>query len=698
MLRRPTFKSHLRVQLVEPDLLFVLSETESHAIRSRLHVLLAPLLNGRNNFSAILRRLSKRVTPLDVRYGLESLEKRGYLSEGKGRVADPHRNFCEALYLPSAGFKKRLKSTEVRISSIGCVFGDRFAEILKSLGVSVGTAGDFHVVLTDDYLRDQLEELNRAAFKNKKPWMMVKPVGTELWIGPVFRPGQTGCWECLAKRLREQRQAEVLLKKIKSSREMIGRVPATTLPSTVETALHLAATETWKWLVEGQNEALTGQLVRLSIKTLTWDTHHLVRQPRCPNCGEKHQATTAVPIVLRERSRRFVSDGGYRSKTPEETYQKCEHHISPITGIVQRLEPRPTKNSELIQVYVAEYSFPQSFLSARLLAEGFRSLSAGKGMTAAQARTSALCEALERYSGVFQGDEPRRRACLQRLGEQAIDPRACLNFSNQQYRDRAKWNARDSRYSRIPMPFDEQREIDWTPAWSLTNKCLKYVPTAYCYYGYPAEADHDFCRADSNGNAAGNTLEEAVLQGFLEVVERDAVALWWYNRARRPSVDLGTFREPYFGALREYYASIDRSLDVLDITTDFGIPAFAAVSSFKGGNRAGLLLGFGCHLDAKLAIGRALTEMNQFLPGVRLGKKRLVFENELGTSAFLSPKVSLGIRSAAGYPKLATEDLSEDVKLCVKLARKRGLETIVVDQTRGDVGLWVVKVWTAPLK
>src|SRR5262249_48667789 len=156
---------------------------------------------------------------------------------------------------------------------------------------------------------------------------------------------------------------------------------------------------------------------------------------------------------------------------------------------------------ELIQVYVAEYSFPQSFLSARLLAQGFRSLSAGKGMTAAQARTSALCEALERYSGVFQGDEPRRRACLQRLGEQAIDPRACLNFSNQQYRDRAKWNARDSRYSRIPMPFDEQREIDWTPAWSLTNKCLKYVPTAYCYYGYPAEADHDFCRADSNGNA-----------------------------------------------------------------------------------------------------------------------------------------------------------------------------------------------------
>ena len=29
-----------------------------------------------------------------------------------------------------------------------------------------------------------------------------------------------------------------------------------------------------------------------------------------------------------------------------------------------------------------------------------------------------------------------------------------------------------------------------------------------------------------------------MLQGFLELVERDAVALWWYNRTRQPAVDL----------------------------------------------------------------------------------------------------------------------------------------------------------------
>src|SRR5205823_8998874 len=36
------------------------------------------------------------------------------------------------------------------------------------------------------------------------------------------------------------------------------------------------------------------------------------------------------------------------------------------------------------------------------------------------------------------------------------------------------------------------------------------------YFGYPLDPDRAFCWADSNGCAAGNTREEAILQGFLE--------------------------------------------------------------------------------------------------------------------------------------------------------------------------------------
>ena len=56
--------------------------------------------------------------------------------------------------------------------------------------------------------------------------------------------------------------------------------------------------------------------------------------------------------------------------------------------------------------------------------------------------------------------------------------------------------------------------------------------------------------ADSNGCAAGNTLEEAIVQGFLELVERDAYAIWWYNRLQRAEVDLDQFDDSYIRDLQ----------------------------------------------------------------------------------------------------------------------------------------------------
>src|SRR5262249_62435325 len=142
-----------------------------------------------------------------------------------------------------------------------------------------------------------------------------------------------------------------------------------------------------------------------------------------------------------------------------------KHQNSAITGIVGSLQQRQAKDGGLIHVFIADHTFPLVRPSSRLLAEGFRSRSAGKGMTVAQACTSALCEALERYSGAYQGNETRKRARLRDLGAAAIHPHACLNFSARQYREREEWNARESRFNWVPMPFDEQSEIEWTSAW-----------------------------------------------------------------------------------------------------------------------------------------------------------------------------------------------------------------------------------------
>ena len=84
--------------------------------------------------------------------------------------------------------------------------------------------------------------------------------------------------------------------------------------------------------------------------------------------------------------------------------------------------------------------------------------------------------------------------------------------------------------------------------------------------------------------------------------------------------------------------------------------------------------------------------MNQSLAQAIAGGKPRFFVDELVEGAFLEPDPLLAVRTSGDYRRLDNKDLLEDVRTCVGLARKRGLETLVLDQTRPDVGMPVVKV------
>ena len=118
---------------------------------------------------------------------------------------------------------------------------------------------------------------------------------------------------------------------------------------------------------------------------------------------------------------------------------------------------------------------------------------------------------------------------------------------------------------------------------------------------------------DSNGCAAGNTREEAIVQGFLELVERDAYAIWWYNRSQRAEVDLSQFDDSYVRDLQSQFAEAGRKLWVLDITSDLGVPTYVAIMHWMQNGQENIEFGSGAHFDRRIALLRALTELNQFL-------------------------------------------------------------------------------------
>ncbi|MGH2585496.1 MAG: TOMM precursor leader peptide-binding protein, partial [Dehalococcoidia bacterium] len=427
-----------------------------------------------------------------------------------------------------------------------------------------------------------------------------------------------------------------------------------------------------------------------------------VRRPQCPRCGDGGAVPAPAPVTLERHAKQFTVDGGHRAVSPDQTLARYGHHVSALTGAVPRLVRVPLDESGVLHVYAAGRNRAMGAGGLHALRGGLRTNCAGKGLSDAQARASALCEALERYSGTFQGDECRRTASYRELGADAIHPNACMLYSEAQYRERGRWNAGGSPFQRVPEPFDETARIEWTPVWSLSRRAFRYLPAVFCYYEY-AETAAPFCWADSNGNAAGNTREEAILQGFLEVAERDAVALWWYNRVRRPAVDLDSFDSGQIRELRTAYAALGREVWVLDLTTDLGIPTFVALSRRTEGGRAEIAFGFGAHLDAHVAVARALTEMNQFLvwlvsrdgrpppamgdPDIRRWMETATLENQ----PYLAPEGGPP-RRCAGYATPQSDDLREDVLRCQGIVERRGLEMLVLDQTRPDIGLPVVKV------
>lgn len=703
---KPKFKSHFHIEVLQPDNVFLLSENDYLVLNGRLYVQLAPLMNGQNSMEEITKILESEASFFQVQFAVSRLRQRGYIENASDEtLPEPAAAFAEMMRVEAKIAHQRLQEKSVTVCGYGNIDTTDFVTALENLGVQVTDNGDLMVILTDDYLQVGLDEFNRQA---DRPWMLVKPVGAFLWMGPIFRPNETACWSCLENRLRGQREVDTFLQEQ-------NKVPTpfplsrSVIPSTYNTALNMAATEVLKWVI-AEHTGLENTIITLNTLTLEFEKHTLVKRPQCPVCGNREALSEIKPLVLEPRKKVFTTDGGHRASTPEDTYKRFEHHISPISGIISNLHLR-IQEENLIYIYGSAHNLAMKHYSWEVLRNSLFLRSAGKGKTQTQAKASAIGESLERYSAVYQGYEPRKKATWLEMQDVAPHPSTYLQYSESQYENRHDWFKKGFRRHFVPHRFEDDREFEWSPVWSLTENRYKYVPTAFCYYGYWQPSDMNaFCWSDSNGAAAGNTPEEAIFQGFMEVVERDCISMWWYNRIQRPEVDLSSFNDPYFERLLDYYARHNHDIWMMDFTNDLGIPCFGAISPNKetGGQ---ILVGFGAHLDPKIAAARALTEVNEMLGALALNSNESdgdrLKDNEISywintatieSEPYLTPDKNAPVRKYSDFPLNYTDDLREDIEFCVKRMQEHGMETLVLDHTRPDIGMNVFKVTVPGLR
>ncbi|WP_405853302.1 TOMM precursor leader peptide-binding protein [Streptomyces sp. NBC_00090] len=718
---RMGFKEHLRAEVVPGEATYVISERGITAFDDAQVAVVAPLLDGTRDFRSLVADASPHCSPRDVALAIGRLNEAELLTRDPVPARSPAA--AAAAYWELAGAPGPLSLSTVRVRAVGgadarsaeqaCTASGLLLADERDLdpgldpGLSLGRdldrdpgqvqvkgqsqsqgrdTAELTLVVCDNYLDPALADIDAEQRAAGTPWLLAKPHGTTPWIGPLFRPGDGPCWHCLSHRIAGHRGAETHLRRALG--RPVAHPPAET-PASLLLGNQLAVAECVKWLGGHRHPGQDGVLT-FDTFSLTTQVHPLRARPQCTGCGDPGLVARRVlaPVTVSSRPKADLTGSGHRSATAEQTLRTYQHLISPVTGVVKAVQ-RDSRGPAGLNSFRAGHNHARGPRGLTGPSSQLRSESGGKGMTELDARVGALCESLERHSGMYEGDEPTVRASWREVADRAVHPADCLLYDPRQGME----------------PFDEDAPVDWTPVWSLTRGEHRLLPTALLYFDAPRTPGLGHVQADSNGNAAGSSPEDAIVQGFLELVERDAVALWWYNRTRHPAVDLDAFDEPWIDRMRVLHASLGREVWVLDVTSDFGVPTFAAVTRRTDKPAEDLLFGFGAHFDPKVALCRAIAEANQLMPavvGVRADgtgygchDERLLRWWRTATTAdhpYLLPDPRTPLRRPADFAYEPRTDLRDDIAAIGAAVRERGMELLVLDQTRPDIGLPVVKV------
>ena len=251
--------------------------------------------------------------------------------------------------------------------------------------------------------------------------------------------------------------------------------------------------------------------------------------------------------------------------------------------------------------------------------DGAISIYGGKGITAEHAKASAMMEGFERYSAEKQ-DEKLVTGTVSEIS--------------------SKGNSIDIETLNLPKDFRKENiplmNLEWNLCHDLITDEDYYVPSNAIYHPYISKDDsQSLFKSNTNGLASGNILEEAILHGIFEVIERDAWSIFELTHKNYAQIDISSIENEIIIDIIEKFESEGIKIKLMDFTADIKIPTIAASAEDTITKDAGLLtLGMGTHLDPEVAILRALTEVAQSratqINGAREDTVRADFAREAG--------------------------------------------------------------------
>ena len=353
----PQFAQNFTVYVLPPDVVCLYSEDRKFFLHGELYCALASAIGAGRSFRELVRALERDFPSDKIHEALKRLLDRRFIVPASRSSVGILAAYWASLGLLPETAERNLQTVRVRIQSIDVEGAAELGAALSRLGVRVAKrSADLTVTLVSDYLEGRLAELNRQHLSDRTPWLLVQPSGIFPLVGPVFRPGKSACWTCLAERMKRNREVKAFL-----DRRAARCVAVSPLARNVlgQSAIQLAAVEIAKAIATDFRTDLRDHLISLDLLGSTIVKHYVAARPQCPACGRKElrdPGRAPVPVELGAGGKLVMTSGGYRAVSSRATVARFRKHVSPLTGVVSRLE-RIEADLPLNTNYLATHNF-----------------------------------------------------------------------------------------------------------------------------------------------------------------------------------------------------------------------------------------------------------------------------------------------------------------------------------------------------
>jgi len=571
-----------------------------------------------------------------------------------------------------------------------------FPVLRKDLSEDI-PAVDLVLVLKDEDSSSYFYEAEQMLRLHGIPWLCAYVSLGEGIIGPLIVPGTTGCFKCAEARLSlagsNRNEAKDLLMRLMSN-EYIPHNTAEISPGRASYMAHIISVETEK-VLRGDRANTEEHLYLINLSNLSSTIHYVMPLGSCSVCGQLPDDSAELAEISLQRC--LKQSNSYRCRGMSDLKKVLlRDYWDSRTGIFN--DKKRGLDSTFASVGI---NLPLGY---------YDEITGGHSHSYADSELAGILEGLERFCGVTpRGKRTIMRGTYSHLKATALDPSTVGLHAEEQYEQ-----------SYFPfIPYNPDSPMDWVWGYSFLQARPILIPKLLAYYSL--NEGEGFVYETSNGCAVGGSLEEAILYGIFEVVERDSFLLTWYARLQVPQLDYSSSGDSELVLMIQRLRAVTGyEVSLYNTTMENGIPSIWALAKRGAKDSVNLICAAGAHLDPIRAAKSAIHELAGMIPTAerRLKERRPEAEAMLDDSFlvenmedhsllyslpqaeerlhFLLDERNPVRTFAEEFHSLTwQEDLTEDLKQILQVFRSLQMDVIVVDQSSSETlrnGLRCVKV------